>query len=449
MANNAALGTMNTHQDVDYAFIKKMARELGCRVTDLIVLAPQNDPFYVGTPSDRTLGEWFAELWQGFGYTAGVHLRRVHYRLVSQDPPILTPNGLPYENTENCWDVLGRASKAARYLGLVDAADFDDRRNREPILYAPPPSPGPTVRVGGELDWWDTELPDFPDVPNYILDKYEARQPYMLELWCEKSTMNDVLEPLCQSYHANLMTALGEFSVTAALAGAQRIKEDGRSAVLLYISDFDPAGQCMPVSLARKLEYFVRELDLCQHVIVVPIALTQEQCRAYRLPRTPIKESERRRGGFEDRFGEGATELDALEALHPGELGRIVRDALRAYCDPTLDERVFETSRALRDALREREQTVLADYEAELDDLREEYTRLQAEFTERLADHGRRREGVWQAIRERLVDECPDVPPVPEAAPVEGLGEPLYDSDREYLGQIAAYKAFQGREVTT
>ena len=434
---------------IDYASIKSMARELGCPVTDLIVLAPQNDPFYVGTPGDLALGRWFAELWERFGYAAGVHLRRVHYRLVSQDPPVLTPSDVSYENTENCWGLLGRASKAARYLGLVDATDFDDRRNPEPKLYAPPPSLGPTVRVDGGLAWWDTQLPDFPDVPGYALDNYAARQPYLLELWCEKSTMNDVLVPLCQRYGANLATALGEFSVTAALAGAQRIADVGRPGVLLYISDFDPAGQCMPVSLARKLEYFVRELDLCQNVRVVPIALTQEQCRAYRLPRTPIKQSERRRGGFEERFGEGATELDALEALHPGELGSIVRNALQAYRDPTLDERVAETCAALRDDLDERQETVLDDYEAELDDLREEHARLQAEFAERLTNHHERRQAVWLAIRERLVAERPDMPPVPDAASVGGLGESLYDSDRGYVEQVGVYKSFQGRNGVT
>ncbi len=97
----------------NYDAIKALAKARGCKVTDLIALAPQNDPFYTGTPNDLALGEWFADLWLRFDYTRGVHIRRVHYQVVSQDPPVLLPNGKPYENTETCWDVLSMASKAA------------------------------------------------------------------------------------------------------------------------------------------------------------------------------------------------------------------------------------------------------------------------------------------------------------------------------------------------
>ena len=75
----------------------------GQRVTDLIVLAPQNDPFYSGTPNDWALAEWFASLWRAFGYTNRVHIRRVHYQIISQNPPVSLPNGKPYENTEESW----------------------------------------------------------------------------------------------------------------------------------------------------------------------------------------------------------------------------------------------------------------------------------------------------------------------------------------------------------
>jgi hypothetical protein len=55
----------------------------------------------------------------------------------------------------------------------------------------------------------------------------------------------------------------------------------------------------------------------------------------------------------------------------------------------------------------------------------------------------------WQAISDRLGEVMPalDDYPMPAPAPVVGLGEALYDSEREYMGQIAVYKAFQGKEV--
>ena len=84
------------------------------------------------------------------------------------------------------------------------------------------------------------------------------------------------------------------------------------------------------IAVARKIEFAQQDLD----VTLDPVVLTEEQCRDYRLPRTPIKDSERRGARFEARFGAGATELDALEALHPGELARIVSREIERFIDP-------------------------------------------------------------------------------------------------------------------
>ena len=89
----------------------------------------------------------------------------------------------------------------------------------------------------------------------------------------------------------------------------------------------------MPVSVARKIEYFIRVSDMPYNVKLKPIMLTQDQCERYQLPRTPIKETERRRDSFEKRYGQGATELDALEALHPGELAELVTSEILQYFD--------------------------------------------------------------------------------------------------------------------
>ena len=65
--------------------------------------------------------------------------------------------------------------------------------------------------------------------------------------------------------------------------------------------------------------------------------LTADQVARYGLPRIPIKDSDARKGHFEARYGEGATELDALEAIHSGELARIVRARVDVYRAPTRD----------------------------------------------------------------------------------------------------------------
>jgi hypothetical protein len=38
---------------IDYEQIKAIAKENGIKVTDLVALAPSNDPFYEGRPSDK------------------------------------------------------------------------------------------------------------------------------------------------------------------------------------------------------------------------------------------------------------------------------------------------------------------------------------------------------------------------------------------------------------
>ena len=73
----------------------------------------------------------------------------------------------------------------------------------------------------------------------------------------------------------------------------------------------------MPKAVARKVEFTIAKFNLDVDLELIPLVLTPDQCRDYRLPRTPIKESERRKDRFEQTFGVGATELDALEALHP------------------------------------------------------------------------------------------------------------------------------------
>jgi hypothetical protein len=64
-----------------------MAKEHKLRIPELLVLAPNNDPFYTGGKTTRAMAEWFTELWERFGYTQGVHLRRIHYQLISQAAP--------------------------------------------------------------------------------------------------------------------------------------------------------------------------------------------------------------------------------------------------------------------------------------------------------------------------------------------------------------------------
>lgn len=436
---------------MNYETIKQLARESGQRVSDLIALAPQNDPFYTGTPNDWALAEWFAMLWQAFGYGEGVHLRRIHYQIVSQEPPVLLPNGKPYENTEECWGVLNLASKSARYLRLVDPAAFVDRRNDGVIEFARATAGGgsPRIYLDGYIGEYDFAMPAFPDLPGYHVTGFEGAQRYHLEVWCEKSTMNDVLLPLCQRYGANLQIGSGELSITAALALVQRLTQAERPARIFYVSDFDPAGQSMPVAVSRKMEYFIRTLELDVDVRLFPVVLTAEQVHQYHLPRTPIKETERRRVGFEERYGEGAVELDALEALYPGKLVEVLGEYMSAYYDLGLQGRVDMAREALEADLETVRDGVLGSYAPEVEALSAEYEQLRQQYSARMQDYGKRLVQVWGAMRNSLRAHAPALAdyPLPSAELAWEIGDGLFNSERDYLQQVTVYKAFQGKLV--
>lgn len=430
----------------DYDSIKEAAKERRLKVTDLIALAPQNDPFYVGQPSQVKHGEWFADLWNRFGYLNGVHIRRMHYQLISQETPVVLPNGTPYENTDECWKTLSQAAKVARYLNLVNAAAFVDRRNPAAQSFAANAADDPAVDVTS-LDWVDLEMPDMPALPAYTLAGFEGRQRYHLEIWCEKSTMNDILLPIARQYGAVLQTGVGELSITATLeAVTERFARHERPARVFYISDFDPAGLSMPVAVARKMEFWLQEHDDLD-VSLSALVLTPEQCRHYNLPRTPIKETERRASRFEERFGAGATELDALEALYPGELDRIVRRALDVYYDHDLARRVAIAKSSVLAELNRQRAAVIARWGSDLTDLNDRYSRLKAQFDAQFAELSQDIADVWHAIRDDLDAAMPDIDdyPVPEAEEVDETDAELYSSARDYLTQLGHYKAFQDR----
>src|SRR5262249_11928037 len=236
------------------------------------------------------------------------------------------------------------ASLAARYLDLIPFDGLVDKRNDEPIIYAKNADPQQELEAYcGVVGRDGFEIPELPSLPELGLGGFEGVQDHIVEIWIEKSTQNDWLVPLCRRRGINLVVGIGEQSEIRSRELAVRSSEYSAPVRVLYLSDFDPGGRSMPKAVARKVEFTIQKLDLDDlDFQLIPVALTVEQCRQYNLPRTPIKETERRKDKFEQTFGVGATELDALEALHPGELARIVEAEVDNWLDPDLERRVRE-----------------------------------------------------------------------------------------------------------
>ncbi|GHO62963.1 hypothetical protein KSC_018550 [Ktedonobacter sp. SOSP1-52] len=103
-----------------------------------------------------------------------------------------------YTNTDEAWEMVLQASKHARYLGLVDPGAIVDRKNPQTHVFA-----SPAERVEPEIEVVSQEMERsllvFPDLPSYFLLGYRGAQRYHLEVLCEKTSMDDVLLPICEN----------------------------------------------------------------------------------------------------------------------------------------------------------------------------------------------------------------------------------------------------------
>jgi hypothetical protein len=436
-----------------YQFIKNLQQAIRkpdgrkSTVKDMLVLSQQNDPFYAGNGAEGDKARWFAELWERFGYGSGVHLRRVHYRIVSEGN-ILKPDGELYENNSRCWEYMQGASRQARYLGLVDPEEIVDRRNPAPNIYMGPGASGweNQEEPGWDYDFYGWGLPglEIPRASLELPDLYptgyaynDAMQRYHVEVWAEKTTMDDVLVPLCRQTATNYVSGAGYQSITAMVSLLRnRVRYLDKPCRLLYVSDFDSAGKNMPRQVARQLQYWIKEYAADCDVRIEPIVMTAEQARDY--PAAPDT---------------GAVELDAMEAIDPGRLERIVRRSISPFRDRGLRQRVASTESEARGALEEELEEVCESELTELRAIEAEATGVYDRHRETLEEVAgaierdleplrERLRAVENSVRDKLYDLEPDLPGLPEPprAP-DGADEGwLFDARRDYLEQLDYFK---------
>lgn len=414
----------------EFTSLRGILDAYGGQLKDLTVLAPQNDPFRVDTDSSHRDGAWLADTLEGLGITGQRHLRGLHYICIGQDKP----NGLPYTNTEQDWNWLGKAAKAARWLRYIPFDRIIDQRNDEPVIRRWAPSE-PEAYVSVDFD---VTIPDADDLaPRIGLDGFNADPPYRLVLVGEKSSLRPVLDPIAERYAADLYLPTGEISDTQIYQMASDADQDGRPMVVFYFADCDPAGWQMSISVSRKLQALrVLEfggLDFQVH----RVALTPEHVREYGLPSTPLKGTELRAPEWTRAMGVQQTEIDALAALQPDLLAQMARDAIAPFVDDTLARRVREAAGEWRAAA---QQAIDAQGGEQLD-------RLRADAAERLAEM---RERIQAILDEVHVDadmfDLPDIPALPTAeVDWSDQPEPLLDSRwnfAEQCRQLIASKAY-------
>jgi hypothetical protein len=423
--------------------------ELSCRLEDLTVLNEAADPYRLDTPLNHRNGQWAArQVERFFQPSERVHLRGLHYAIVILGN-VRKPDRTIYRNTEEDWRwLVEMAMKAARWLGYVSFERIRDQRNDEPVIYRANKglSRGVTsldaAVLAGEITF---ELGGARVLgPWANLSNFDRAQPYALAIFGEKSSLEGILLPIAQSYGADMYLETGEMSDTHLYRLAKDASQDGRPLVVFTITDFDPAGRQMAVSIGRKLQGLRTLLFPALRFEVVPAAVTVEQVREFGLPSTPVKAGEQRRDRWRQFFGVEQTEVDAMIRARPDDLRRIVTTAIAPYYDETLNRRITRArygwemgARAVIGAHVDAE--VLAEINATVEAIQADAERrieaLRAEVEERVAVQDARLKALVEDI------QLPDPPPVPDAELVDRPpGSVLVTTDWSWAEQTQALR---------
>jgi hypothetical protein len=221
-------------------------------------------------------------------------LRGLHYKLL---------DSFGYRNTKRDYDRLSELTAKARRHGAFPTLAEDVRRIERLSGWGTPQE---------ALDWL---------VDQYVRDRTDGQEAI---IWfaIEKRTLVPLLRARFEPWGMPLIALGGYASQTLCDRVRDAVDTDGRPAVLLIASDFDPSGE----DLVRD---FVARTDCWKHV--ERVALTWEQVVAYDLPPALGKATDSRAAAFFARHGQLVqVELDALD---PGELLRLYEDAARRWWD--------------------------------------------------------------------------------------------------------------------
>jgi len=428
-------------------------------------MAEKNDPFYAGRETCIYKAFWFMKWWKIFDYQGGVHIRRMFYQIVSQTKPTKHDGG-PFINTDKCWNYLCEASKYARELGMIDPGKIIDRRNPEPYeRVVTRELKEPSIEINCE-EW---KLPSIDmsllngielNLPTFELHGYEYNnglQPYHIEIWIEKSTMDDILKPLCDQYGINLVIGVGYLSITSINKLLDRAESINKPCRIFYISDFDPAGVNMPLAVSRQIEFWFSKRQLKNSRIQLEhLALTNEQVAHYKLPRVPIKDSDKRGPGFEEKHGTGAVELDAIEALHPGELNKIVENSILKYYDVELENEVKKKEEDSKQVVENLLKDKISPYRKEIDNIKDFINAIVEHYEEQLLAISNQMGSELAPFVEKLnmlrqsliysaneIKNEYDLPTLTHNEVEMKNDGCLFDMRRSYMQQLAFYKKYK------
>ena len=165
---------------------------------------------------------------------------------------------------------------------------------------------------------------------NYFRDLLQS-QPNHIELIGEKLTLEGTIRPVLMRYCIPYTIGRGYSSLDPRHKLVQRFKASGKERlILLYLSDFDPAGDEIAHSFVRSLR---DDFDLNEALIEpIRVALTRTQIREFQLlPVMTAKETDVNYNRFVERHGD--TVVHELDALTPAHLQTVLTRAIDSVID--------------------------------------------------------------------------------------------------------------------
>lgn len=168
-----------------------------------------------------------------------------------------------------------------------------------------------------------------------------AQSNYYIEVWCESRSIAGVIQQTCNDLAVSLYPCGGFASMTLAYEAAQMINwrtRDGKTCLIYYIGDYDPAGVLIDQSLERELR---EHLDPGVPMCFWRLGITEQQISQYDLPTKPRKATDRRAQHIT-----ATVEAEAMPAS-------ILRSLLRAEIEQWLPAHAFELVKAAEESERE------------------------------------------------------------------------------------------------
>jgi hypothetical protein len=317
------------------------------------------------TRSDYQKAEWAAKVFHESG-RAHTTARALHYFALGRtDYPVFNKAGLVAVRKYRDEDANNITSwiALAKRQGLIDWDDLPDE----------------TVGEYGELEFFPSvkdftygyslNQPDLVRLSEYLkrenfdfeYEPVERYQPYHIEMWVEKSTMNGILRPLCSKCGAVLVAFKGHCSWGAVWKLCKRVDTDGRPALVFYLSDLDASGFRMAVELCEKvMEINNNFFDGLLNIRVKRFGLSPEHVVEHQIPMVDRKKGEKAHAELYRKYVEAyglnpakKAELDALERYYPGGVQAFVENWLHKFFDLDLETKCSEITDRLLDSVPE------------------------------------------------------------------------------------------------